>query len=281
MGVNQGQVEAWNGGESVHYVDHADRYDRQLQPFADALLARADVQPYQAVLDIGCGCGVTTLAAASRARSALGVDISNPLIAVARQRAREQSVDNVDFTVADAQTHPFPADTFDLVISQFGLMFFDDPVTAFSNLRRSLAPRGRISFIAWQGLGANEWVCAVGDAVAQHVELPTLGGLAGGPGMFAHQEPDEVASLLGSAGFTAFEVESVTPDILIAGGGTVDEAVSFMLGMGIVKGLLGRLDDDARADAIAAVSSTLANHNDRGTGVSIGAAGWLYSARNP
>lgn len=281
MGVNQGQVEAWNGGESVHYVDHADRYDRQLQPFADALLARADVQPYQAVLDIGCGCGVTTLAAASRARSALGVDISNPLIAVARQRAREQSVDNVDFTVADAQTHPFPADTFDLVISQFGLMFFDDPVTAFSNLRRSLAPRGRISFIAWQGLGANEWVCAVGDAVAQHVELPTLGGIAGGPGMFAHQEPDEVASLLGSAGFTAFEVESVTPDILIAGGGTVDEAVSFMLGMGIVKGLLGRLDDDARADAIAAVSSTLAHRNDRGTGVSIGAAGWLYSARNP
>lgn len=280
MGVNQGQVEAWNGGESVHYVDHADRYDRQLQPFAEALLARVDIQPGQSVLDIGCGCGVTTLAAARRARSALGVDISNPLIAVARERAHEQAVDNVDFLVADAQTHAFTPDSFDLVISQFGLMFFDDPVGAFSNLRRSIAPGGRIAFITWQGLDANEWVSAVGDAVAQHGELPTLGGMAGGPGMFAHKNPEEVSELLAAAGFTEFEVEPVTPDILIAGGATVDESATFMLGMGIVRGLLGRLDDDARAQAVDAVRSTLGDHYEHGSGVSIGAAGWLYSARN-
>jgi ubiquinone/menaquinone biosynthesis C-methylase UbiE len=280
MGVNQGQVEAWNGGESVHYVDHADRYDRQLRPFADALLDRVDIQPGQSVLDIGCGCGVTTLAAARRARSALGVDISNPLIAVARERAHEQSVDNVEFLVADAQTHAFAADTFDLVISQFGLMFFDDPLGAFANVRRSIVPGGQIAFIAWQGLEANEWVRAVSDAVATYAEIPTLGGMAGGPGMFAHKNPDEVSELLGAAGFTAFEAEPVTPNIMIAGGATVDEATAFMLGMGIVRGLLGRLDGDERALAVEAVRSTLADHDEDGSGVSIGAAGWLYSARN-
>ncbi len=280
MGVNQGQVEAWNGGESVHYVDHADRYDRQLQPFADALISRADIQPGHAVLDIGCGCGVTTLAAARRARSATGVDISNPLIAIARDRAREQSVDNVDFLLADAETYSFPVGSVDVIISQFGLMFFDDPVRAFSNLRRSLVPGGRICFVTWQGLGANEWVRVVGDAVARHVELPTLGGMAGGPGMFAHKDPDEVAGLLASAGFTEFEVEPITPDILIAGGATFDDSVAFLLGMGIVRGLLGRLDDDTRAEAVAAVSATLAGHDAEGAGVSIGAAGWLYTARN-
>ena len=142
----------------------------------------AGIQPHQAVLDIGCGCGVTTLAAARTARSALGVDISNPLIAVARERARQQSVSNAEFLVADAQIHEFPAAGFDLVISQFGLMFFDDPVRAFANLRRSLAPGGRILFVTWQGLEANDWVRVVGNAVAELRRTPNArrnGGWSG------------------------------------------------------------------------------------------------------
>ena len=97
--------------------------------------------------------------------------------------------------------------------------------------------------------------------------------------MFAHKNADEVSELLAAAGFTDFEVEPVTPDILIAGGATVDEAAAFLLGMGIVRGLLGRLDDEARGEAVARVSSTLADHYTEGSGVMIGAAGWLYSAR--
>ena len=90
---------------------------------------------------------------------------------------------------------------FDLVISQFGLMFFDDPVAAFTNIRRALRAGGRATFVSWQGLAANEWLTLIADAVGQHVELPELGGLARGPGMFALAQPDDITTLLGAAGF--------------------------------------------------------------------------------
>jgi ubiquinone/menaquinone biosynthesis C-methylase UbiE len=136
MAPNEKQFEAWNGGESVHYVDHADRYYRQLAPFTEALLERVWVGPHRSLLDVGCGCGAVTLAGARVADSAVGVDISVPVIDVASEQARATRVDNVRFVVADAQTHFFMPGTFDVVASQFGLMFFDDPVGAFSNLRR-------------------------------------------------------------------------------------------------------------------------------------------------
>ena len=162
MNANRQQSEAWNGAEAVHWVDHADRYDRQLAPFADALLERVQLEPRHAVLDVGCGCGATTLTAARRAGAALGVDISEPLLEIATDRARAASVDNAEFVMADAQTYAFAEGAFDVAISQFGLMFFDDPVSAFSNLRRALVPGGSAAFVCWQGLEANEWVSIVG-----------------------------------------------------------------------------------------------------------------------
>jgi SAM-dependent methyltransferase len=172
MNPNQGQTEAWNGGESVHYVSHADRYDRQLAPFTEALLKHVHLGPNDTVLDIGCGCGVTTLQAARRARAALGVDISHPLVGIASGRAQAAGADNVEFVVADAQTHGFDDGHFDVIISQFGSMFFDDPEGAFTNLRRALAPRGRAAFITWQELEANDWLMAVGRAVERFAALP-------------------------------------------------------------------------------------------------------------
>jgi SAM-dependent methyltransferase len=279
MTANQQQAEAWNGAESVHYVDHADRYDRQLAPFADALFARVRLEPHHSVLDVGCGCGATTLTAARGARSALGVDLSEPLLDVAARRARSASVENAEFVVADAQTYAFAEGAFDLVISLFGVMFFDDPVAAFGNLRRALAPSGRAAFVCWQGLEANEWVLIVARAVAEHVALPDLGGQAGGPGMFSLKDPGETAALLDAAGFTQIEVEPISPTILLGGGGTLDESADFLLGTGIARGLLGRAEPDARAAAIAAVRVSLAERYEQGVGIRLGAAAWLVSAR--
>ena len=278
MSANQQQFEAWNGGESAHYVDHADRYDRQLAPYADALLA--DVRPasHHTVLDVGCGCGATTLEAARRARRAVGIDISAPLLEVAVDRAGAASLDEAEFVVADAQTHAFSEGSFDLIISQFGLMFFDDPVSAFENLHRSLVPGGRLGFVCWRGLEANEWLVMVGDAVGRYTDLPTLGGLDGGPGMFALEQRDETAALLDAAGFGGIEIESLSPSILIGGGGPVDESVDFLLGMGMVRGLLGRLELHARAEAIDALRSSLGERYEPGVGVRLGSAGWLVSA---
>ena len=158
-------------------------------------------------------------------------------------------------------------------------MFFDDPVSAFANLQRALAPCGRVAFVCWQGLEVNEWVSVVGRAVAQHVALVDLGGLAAGPGMFALKNPDETTALLGAGGFTQIDIEPISPTILLGGGGTLDESVEFLLGMGIARGLLGRLDPAARDAAIESVRGALAERYESGVGVRLGTGAWLVSAR--
>lgn len=280
MSPNQGQVQAWNGGESVHYVTHADRYDRQLAMFTAALLHRAALAADDVVLDVGCGCGVTTLMIADRVRRVLGLDISHPLVEIGNHRALDAGVANADFVVADAQTHEFADGEFTLVVSQFGLMFFDDPEAAFANLRRSLAPGGRLSFVCWQDLEANEWLSIVARAVARYCDLPDFGGRAGGPGMFALKHPEETTALLEATGFGEVEIEPVATTVLLAGGGTVEESLEFLLGMGMVRGLLGRLADDERELAIEEIRSVLAERHEREVGVTLGAAGWLVAARN-
>lgn len=280
MSANEKQSEAWNGTEAAHYVDHADRHDRQLAPFTAALLAASAIKPNQAVLDIGCGCGTTTFAAARAGRSAVGVDISEPLLSVARERAGAWSVPNVEFQRSDAQTHQFPDAAFDLVISQFGLMFFDDPVGAFTNLRRALSPGGRIVFACWQTLEANEWLMEIARPVARHAGVPDLGGLAGGPGMFALKDRGEVARLLESAGFADIDVTPISPTIVLGGGGGLDESVDFVLGAGMARGLLGMVEPEKRAEVTAEVRASLADHFEAGTGVSLGTGAWLASATN-
>ena len=278
MAPNEKQFEAWNGGESVHYVDHADRYDRQLAPFTEALLEEARLAPHRSLLDVGCGCGALTLAAARTADSATGIDISAPLTEVASVRACTAHIDNVGFVVADAQTYAFAPGTFDLVVSQFGLMFFDDPVGAFSNLRRSLAPGGRPAFVIWQGLPANEWLTVVATEVANRVEIPELGGLSKGPGMFALMDPGETTAVLEAAGFTAVVIDSLAPTILVGGGGTVDQSMEFLLGMGMARGLVGLAGTDARDEVVAAVRSSLAERYEPGVGVQLGAGTWMVTA---
>lgn len=278
MAPNKNQLEAWNGGESVHYVDHADRYDRQLAPFTEALVQWVRRSPHRFLLDVGCGCGALTLAAARIAGSAVGVDFSAPLTDVASARARSARIDNVEFVVADAQTYAFGSGTFDLVVSQFGLMFFDDPVGAFSNLGRSLAPGGRLAFVSWQGLAANEWLTVIATEVANHVEIPEFGGLARGPGMFALMDQDETTTLLETAGFAGVAFEPLAPTILIGGGGTIEQSMDFLLGMGMTRGLLGLAGADAHDEVIDAVRSSLTERYEPGVGVRLGAGAWLVTA---
>ncbi len=278
MAPNEKQSEAWNGGESLHYVAHADRYDRQLAPFTEALLERVRLTPHRSVLDVGCGCGAFTLAAARMADSAVGIDISVPLTEVASERARTAQIDNVEFVVADAQTYAFAPGTFDLVVSQFGVMFFDDPVRAFSNLRRSLAPGGRLAFVSWQGLPANEWLTVIASEVANRVEIPEFGGLSRGPGMFALMDQDETTALLESAGFSNVALESLAPTILIGGGGTVDQSMEFLLGMGMARGVIGLAGTDAHDEVVEAVRLSLTERYEPDVGVRFEAGAWMVTA---
>jgi SAM-dependent methyltransferase len=279
MPPNEQQAEAWNGSESLHFVDQADRYDLQLEPFTRALFERALPQTHEVVLDVGCGSGATTLTAATKAERAAGIDLSRPLVELAMRRAQAAAIVNADFMIADAQTHNFAAGTFDLLISQFGMMFFDDPMRAFTNIRRALRPGGRAVFVSWQGLPANEWLALIGNAAGRHVELPEFGGQVRGPGMFSLCDVDETATLLRVAGFEQVECESCTPTILIGGGGSLAESIDFLLGTGMARGLLGLVDPSARADVIRAVSVDLSDRYEEGIGTRLGAAAWVVAAR--
>jgi SAM-dependent methyltransferase len=278
MTANAPQNEHWNGAESDHWVTHADRYDRQLQPFAAALLERLAITAGERVLDVGCGCGVTTIAAADAGASrAVGLDLSRPMLAVARRRADESGKRNVEFVEGDAQTHPFAPESSDVVLSRFGVMFFDDPVAAFTNLHAALAPGGRLGFVCWQPLDANAWLLVPGLAAAAYVPLPDLGG-GDGPGVFSLASPETIRTLLTDAGFAGVEIEACTPTITLGGGGTLAETVEFLLGTGIARALLDSAPPDARGRAIDAVTDALASHYEADHGVRLGSAAWLVSA---
>lgn len=273
---NTEQIAHWNGEEARHWVDAQDRYDRQLAPFADAVLHAAAITSTDRVLDLGCGCGHTTMLAAQRAATAVGVDISAPMLEQAHAEATAQHVENVRFEQADAQSQVFRASSFDVAISRFGVMFFDDPLAAFSNVAHALGHGGRLVFVCWQDLAHNEWLLVPGMAAAEHVALPDTGS-ADGPGMFSLADPDDVRALLGEAGFDQVDVAAFETRMLLAGGGTLDETTEFLLGTGIARRMFVGAAPDARARAIDAVRAALAEHYE-GDGVRLGAATWLVTA---
>jgi SAM-dependent methyltransferase len=231
------------------------------------------------VLDVGCGSGATTLAAAATAERAVGVDLSQPLVELARRRARAAKIANAEFVIADAQTHDFAAGTFDLLISQFGMMFFDDPVPAFTNLRRSLRAGGRAAFVSWQGLRANEWLMLIADAVRRHAELPEFGGQARGPGMFALCEPGEIVMLLGAAGYDQVKCDSYAPTIVVGGGGSLSDSIDFLLDNPMPRGLLGLVGPSARDEVLRTVRAELVDRYEEDVGIRLGAAVWMVTAQ--
>jgi ubiquinone/menaquinone biosynthesis C-methylase UbiE len=173
---NDAQIEFWNGPGGSRWVKEQEELDRSLAPFAQALFARAALTSGERVVDVGCGCGVTSLAASAlvgAAGSVLGVDVSAPMLARAKERA--DGLPNVSFELSDATTHGF-ARSFDAVVSRFGVMFFANPVAAFANLRSALRPGGRVVFIAWRSAPENPWVRIPGEAASAHVPpLPRPG----------------------------------------------------------------------------------------------------------
>ena len=200
------------------------------------------------------------------------------MLDVARRRAREAAISNVEFLKTDAQTRAFAVETMDAVVSRFGVMFFDDPVKAFANLRSALAVNGWLVFVCWQPLDANPWLLVPGLAAAAHVALPDLGG-GDGPGMFSLSSSDRIRTVLLQAGFSGVEIESLTPTITLGGGGTLDASLEFLLGTNIARALLDPAPPEARARAINAVTEALAEHFEPDHGVRLGSGAWLVTAR--
>jgi|SoiMethySBSTD1v2_1073268.scaffolds.fasta_scaffold00468_28 SAM-dependent methyltransferase len=275
---NEAMADNWNGPGGQHWVAHADRHDRALAAYGEAVLAAARVAAGDRVLDVGCGTGALTRAAARRAHdgSALGVDIGQPLVDAARAAtAREGGPANVTFERADAQTRPFPAGALDLVISRFGVMFFDDPDAAFANLRQGLAGDGRLVFACWKPLADNDWMLVPTGAIATHTGLPEEKG-PDEPGPFALADPERVRALLTGTGFTAVGFDEVSHPLWL--GTDLDDAVGYVQGQPLARSLFEGRTPAVIDRAIVALRAALEPHVGP-DGVALAGRAWVVTAR--
>jgi ubiquinone/menaquinone biosynthesis C-methylase UbiE len=278
--ANDEQARYWNEQAGPKWVAMQQLLDAQLEGYGAAAARAAAIRPAQRVLDVGCGCGATTLALAEQVGDegfVLGLDISEPMLVRARACAREQEKTNVRFLAADAQSHDFGDERFDAVFSRFGVMFFDEPMTAFANLAQALAPSGRLAFICWQGIDRNPWMRVPTLAAAEHVELqiPT-DPLA--PGPFAFADADRVRGILDDAGLIDVQVEAFEPDVTLAGGGSLAEAATFITYLGPAGRALQEADDAVRAAVIKSVTAAIEPFQKNGA-VVMPSATWIVTAR--
>ncbi|WP_419920815.1 class I SAM-dependent methyltransferase [Candidatus Poriferisodalis sp.] len=291
---NAEQREFWRA--AAVWVDQQERLDAQLAHIGVAAMDAVDGLPSAArVLDVGCGCGQTSLQWSERVSgSVLGVDISEPLVEVARRRAAEHSAAYpeaapISFAVADAQTADIAglatesaADNgsfagFDVVFSRLGVMFFADPAAAFANLRSATRPGGQLSFVCWQRARNNPWLVSVNKAVLGIVEMPSSDGPAVDP--FAFADPDHVQGILDAAGWSDIAIEPHDTELLFSGGGTLEETVDFAMDLGIARRALAGHPPEVHAQVRDAVTAVLAPRQTP-AGVVFPAATWIATARN-
>jgi len=210
-GPNAEQIRFWNEQAGPQWVAGADRLDALLSHLGEIAMERARLPAGARVLDVGCGCGDTSLTLARRVGPAgrvLGIDISGVMLERARERAHAAAVSHVAFTQADAQTHTFPRAEFDAVFSRFGVMFFADPTAAFANLGGALRAGGQVTFVCWRPLAENPWILVPLMAAAAHVTLPPPPA-PGTPGPFSLGDADRVRDILQQAGFVEVVCESL------------------------------------------------------------------------
>jgi SAM-dependent methyltransferase len=274
--TNPDPIQYWNGPAGERWVHAQAQLDRMLAPFLDALIARARPAAGERVVDVGCGCGATALALAPSVApggAVVGVDVSAPMLARARDRAAGLAA--VDFVEADAASHALdpPAD---LLVSRFGVMFFGDPPAAFANLFRMVRPGGRLAFVCWRALADNPWAHVPLDAARDAVAAPAAPADPHAPGPFALADGARVRALLEGAGFEAVSVDPFDHDVVL--GESLDEAVAFAFVAGPVSRLLAEAGEAARAGAAVAMRAALAPYAAGGP-VALRGAVWMVSAR--
>ena len=210
--VNEEQAEYWGKSASgAKWLTYEDQLDHLMSPVLELVLDRAGLQTGMRILDIGCGTGVSSIAAAKQVGESghvLAADISEPFLDRARTRASDQELNNITFQYADAQTHDFAEDDRDAAISRFGVMFFEDSVAAFSNMARALKPGGQMTFAAWGPLADNPWFKIPHIAATSRLgHPPKVDRFA--PGPLAFHDIDHVTGMMTEAGLTDVQAQAV------------------------------------------------------------------------
>jgi SAM-dependent methyltransferase len=271
------EEEYWQEDGGRNWVANIAATEALLEPLSARLMTRAAPQSGERALDVGCGGGRTSLALAEAVGPrghVTGLDVSGPILAVARQRGA--GVANLDFVQADAATAELGRARFDLVLSRFGVMFFADPVAAFVNLRRCLKPGGRSVFMCWRAMEDNPWLAAPA-AVAFAILPPPEPPDPHAPGPFALADGERTRGILQAAGFGTVQLEPVDvpmhwPD--------VDAALGYLLSMGPAGALLREAAEPSVEREVAQAVRGVLQRHATADGVRMASAAWIVSAQN-
>ena len=280
---NATQIEFWNGETGRNWVTHDALMEAMLQPLGEAVINTLAPQPGENILDIGCGCGHTSLGLADRVGAdglVTGIDISAPMLAVASQLAAEHNAElsSIQFVEADAQTHAFEPERYDGVFSRFGVMFFEDPVAAFANIRNALRTSGRLAFCCWQPRAVNPFMTVPAMAALELLpappEMPPRT-----PGPFAFEEGDYVTEVLTSAGFESVAVTPLGQPLTFGRGLSLTDIVERLVQIGPIAQMVREAPKDLQQPVRDKVIDAVAPFYAEDSGMTLDGQFWQVTAR--
>ena len=276
---NTDQAAYWNGLGGKHWTDQQKVQDAVLAPVSKILIERAGIKPGDRILDVGCGCGATSFDLAQRTGATghvTGIDISAPMLARARELAPPGAP--IEFVLADATVYVFKPASVNMLFSRFGVMFFAEPELSFTNMRKALAPKGRLIFACWRTPRENPMLMLALQEAYKHVpKLPEV--KPEDPGPFSFASEDRVKKVLGDAGFSSIALERADLKFDIAVGQGLDAALVTVLAIGPASRALEGQPPDLVAAATKSIRAALATHLV-GNQVLLSGSIWIVTASN-
>ena len=278
---NSEQIAEWNGATGQQWVEKQREVDAIIVPFGEAALEAAAPQSGERVIDVGCGCGDTSIAIArivGERGTVLGVDVSRPMLAVARSQGEQARSRNLAFLEADASVARLPTQV-DLLFSRFGVMFFSQPSPAFSHLRRSLRPGGRCAFVCWRAPRDNPWAMAPLSAAREAMNVAPPQTDPNAPGPFAFADDNRLRAIMADAGFVDATVRRFDVSLLL--GASPRDAAERSMRIGAASRFVREVGVDHLSTILVAVERALAQLAEPDGEVRLNGSSWIVSATNP
>ena len=278
--ANIDQKNFWSGKGGDVWVQRQQAMDTMLRPLGEAALQKLELNEDTNVLDIGCGCGNTTLSIAEKIKPTgrvTGLDISEPMLQRARESARELSLENTFFQCLDVQTEDIGVNTFNAAFSRFGVMFFEDSIAAFTNINKSLVSGSPLSFVCWQSPIQNPWQSLFVQEVKKFIDLPAPPPRS--PGPFAFMESDYVNSILENSNFENIEIEGHEAEVNMFSGRSLSDSVNDYISINpVVSEMLKDTSNELKQEIInAAIEVFSPYYSDKG--LIFPSSTWLVTAK--
>ena len=278
--VNKNQKDFWSGKGGDIWVERQNAMDNMLSPLGEAALNKLNFNEEENVLDIGCGCGDTTLNIAKRIGplgNVTGLDISEPMLKRAKESASEMSITNTSFKCVDAQTEDLGDQIYSAAFSRFGVMFFEDSIAAFKNINRSLISGGCLSFVCWQSPAVNPWQSLFIQEIKKFLELPSPPPRS--PGPFAFMESEYVFSILEESKFQDINIEGYEAEVNMFSGRSLSDSVKDYISINpVVTEMLRDSSEDQTTEIVnSAIEAFSPYYSEKG--LIFPSATWLVTAK--